>query len=234
MRAMPSNKPQTDAKIKASNQVIAGYTVAALGLIALLTINGVSGVPTAVVIGTAVLVAIGLLLPAAGMLKLRQTVKPNRSAARYGLLLQGLGLIGLLFAVLPLAVSASLSSLFVVSAILIATSAALALRGAFLVRGHYADIGASNKRGADYLIVGSTIIFSGVAVILGSNVAKYFFLSDVGDNVFTDVGAAISACGCVIAAYSFVHLQARSSATLGEQWPASPLTSPSPSRPRPR
>lgn len=206
MSAMPSNKSQADAKTKATSQVIVGFTVAALGLIALLTIIGVSGVPTALVIGTAVLVAIGLLLPAAGMLKLRQTVNPNRSAARYGLLLQALGLMGLLFAVMPLAVSASLSPLFVVSAILIATSTALTLGGAFLVRGHYADIGASNKRGVDYLILGSTLIFFGVALILGSNVAKYFFLSDVGNNVFTDAGAAISACGCVIAAYSFLAL----------------------------
>jgi hypothetical protein len=68
------------------------------GLVALLTINGVSRIPTAVVIGTAVLVAVGLLLPAAGLLKLRRTINHDRSAARYGLLLQALGLIGLLSA----------------------------------------------------------------------------------------------------------------------------------------
>lgn len=79
-----------------------------------------------------------------------------------------------------------------------------------LVRSHYADVGASNGRALDYLIIGTALLFFGVAVILGSNVAAYFLLSDVGNTVFTDLGAAISACGCVIAAYSFLVMPARS------------------------
>lgn len=206
---MPSGNPPTNAQTRACNRVIAGYIVATLGLVAVLTINGVSGIPAAVAMGGAVLVATGLVLPAAGMLQLRQTINPDRSRARSGLLLLALGLIGLLVGVMPLATSSSLSALFFVSGIVIATSAASALGGAFLLRGYYGDIGASTRAGVDYLILGTALIFSGVAVILGSNIAKYFWLSDVGNNVFTDVGVAVSACGCVVSAYSFFVLQAR-------------------------
>ena len=69
----PTNSP-TDVKAapKAWGLVVAGYSTAAMGLVAFLTINGASGIPTAVTIGTAVLVGIGLLLPTAGMLQLRR------------------------------------------------------------------------------------------------------------------------------------------------------------------
>lgn len=200
--------------VKACDQAMVGYSVVTLGLVALLTINGASGFPGAIGIGTAVLVAIGLMLAAAGMLQLRRAVNQDGRAAAYGFLLQALGLIGLLVGVLPLAVSSSLSGLYL-SAIVITTSAASAFRGGFLLRGHYADIGASNKQGVDYLIVGTTLIFAGVGLILASNIAKFFFLSEVGNNVITDVGAAVSACGCIIAAYAFSVLErARASSAL--------------------
>jgi hypothetical protein len=192
------------------SEVVIGYAAATVGLVAYVTINGPPGIPTAVTIGTASLVIIGLLLPAAGMLQLRRAVDPDRRAARYGLAMQSLGLVGLLLGVVAIIVSSSFSIWFAVSAVLIASSAALALVGAFLLRGHYADIRASNKTSAEYLILGTALIFAGVAVILGSNIAAYFLLSDVGNTVFTDVGAAISACGCVIAAYSFFVMPARS------------------------
>lgn len=214
MRARPSTDLPGKGQTMAWSEVIAGYLLATLGLVALLTINGAAGFPGAIGIGTAVLVAIGLLLPAVGMLQLRRAVNHDRRAARYGLAMQALGLIGLLFGVLPLASSSTISALFVVSAILIATSAAFALGGALLLRHHYTDIGASNGQGVDYLILGTTLIFFGVALILGSNLGKFFFLSEVGNTVYTDVGAAVAACGCVIAAYAFFVLKPRSSASL--------------------
>ena len=221
MRARPFTDLPVNLQTKAWSQAIAGYSVATLGLIALLTINGASGFPGAIGIGTAVLVAIGLLLAAMGMLQLRRAINQDRKAARYGFGMQALGLVGLLVGVVPLAVSSSLSAVFVVGAILIVISAALALTGTFLLRSHHADIGASDTRGVDYLILGTTLLFSGVTLILGSNVAKYFFLSEVGNNVFTDVGAAISACGCVISAYSFIVLQRRRSTKRSAPWLAS-------------
>jgi len=127
--------------------------------------------------------------------------------------MQSLGLVGLLLGVVAILVSSSFSVWFAVSAVLIASSAALALAGAFLLRGHYADMGESNRKGVDYLIIGTALVFFGVAVILGSNVASYFVLSDVGNTVFTDVGATISACGCVIAAYSFFAMPTRTQLT---------------------
>jgi hypothetical protein len=208
VRELASRNSPIDTKTKAWTAVVGGYSTATLGLVALLTINGASGIPTVIAIGTAGLVAIGLLLPAAGMLQLRKALDQNRTVARSGLAMPALGLVGLLFGVIPL--SSSLSGWFVVSAACIVTSGALALAGAFLLRGHYADIGATTGRGVEFLILGTTLIFSGVGLILGSNVAYYFFLSDVGNTVYTDVGAVVSACGCVIAAYSFFVVHARS------------------------
>ena len=229
MRARLSTDLPGNGQTKAWSEVIAGYFLATLGLVALLTINGAAGFPGAIGIGTAVLVAIGLLLPAVGMLQLRRAVNHDRKAARYGLAMQALGLVGLLFGVMPLAASSSVSALFVVSAILIATSAAFALGGALLVKHHYTDIGASNGGGVNYLILGTTLIFVGVALILGSNVGKFFFLSDAGNTVYTDVGAAVSACGCVIAADAFFVLKPRSSPSLAAPrlavpTPVAPLT----------
>ena len=210
MRAFPTTSQPSNTGPKAGRMVVAGYATATFGLIAYLTINGVSGIPTVAAIGTAGLVAIGLLLPAGGMLQLRRTVNQRHRAARYGLAMQGLGLVGLLFGVVSLPISSSLSPLFVISAVFIVSSGASALVGALLLRSDYADIGASNNRGAGYLILGTTLIYSGVALILGSNVASYFFLQKVGNTAWTDAGAAVSACGSVIAAYSFFVLHTRS------------------------
>ena len=53
------------------------------------------------------------------------------------------------------------------------------------------------------------LIFAGVALILGSNVAFYFVLSSVGNTAYCDVGATLSACGSVIASYAWFVMQAR-------------------------
>jgi len=189
-------------KTTAWNQVVVGYSLAAIGLVALLATDGASGIPTVVNIATACLIAIGLLVPVAGMLRLRRALDPVNRVARRGLAMQCLGLVVLLLGVVLLSVSTSLPVLFA-SGVLIVISATLALAGALLLRYHFADIGASNSRGVGYLIVGTALIFAGVGVILWSSVAFYFLLSDLGNTVFTDVGASISACGCVIAAYAF-------------------------------
>jgi hypothetical protein len=189
--------------------MVEGYATATLGLIAFLTINGVSGIPAVAEIGTAALIVIGLLLPAAGTLRLRGARDANRRAARDGLGLLALGLVGLLLSLLPIQVSSSLSVAYVVSAVLMVASSASALTGTLLIRSHSSDIGPSSRRAADDLIIGTGLIFAGVALILGSNVAMYFVLSSVGNTVYCDVGATISACGCVIAAYACFVMGAR-------------------------
>jgi len=207
MRGIASTVSQTDVKSsKAWGLVVAGYSVAAVGLVAFLTINGASGIPTVAMIGTAGLLAIGLLLPAAGMLQLRRGLNPSQSAARYGFAMQGLGLVGIFFCAVTVFVASSLSG-YLVSAVLILASGALAMVGAVFLRRHYAGSGASNARNIGYFVIGTALIFSGVGLIVGSNMALYSFLiSQVENTVYVDMGATVSASGCVVAAYSFFVL----------------------------
>jgi|GEM_PF-1567616 len=209
MKTLSATSPDAHAGDFALRLMVEGYATATLGLIAFLTINGVSGIPAVAEIGTAALIVIGLLLPAAGTLRLRGALDANRRAARDGLVMQALGLVGLLLGLVPIEISSSLSVLYVVSAVLIIVSGAAALAGTFLIRRHSSDIGTSIGRGADYLILGTVLIFIGAAVILGSNVAFYFVLSSVGNTVYCDVGATILACGSVIAAYACFVMHAR-------------------------
>ena len=209
MNTLSSTGSDANAQARAGRLIVAGYAAAALGLVAFLTINGMSGVSAFVEIGTTALVVIGLLLPAVGMLQLRRTVDGSRKAARDGLALQALGLVGLLLGLVPLQVSSSLSALYGISAVVIVAAAASAVGGASLTRSHLRGINAALGRGADYLILGMVLIFAGVALILGSNVASYFVLSGVGNTVYCDVGATISACGSVTAAYACFVMHAR-------------------------
>ena len=57
-------------------------------------------------------------------------------------------------------------------------------------------------RRAGFLIVAITLVFSGVSLMACSNIAVACWISDMMNAVYVDVGAAISACGCVAAAYS--------------------------------
>jgi len=209
METFSSTSVVANAGTRAWVLTVAGYSLATLGLLALLTINGVSGITTVVEVGTAALVVIGLLLTAAGMLRLRSGVDSHQKAARDGLAMQAIGLVGLLLGVVPIAVASSLSFLYVLSAVLIVASGVSALAGAFLTRSHASGVGGSIRRAADCLILGTALIFAGVALILASNAALYFVLSSVGGTVYTDIGATISACGCVIAAYSIFAMRPR-------------------------
>jgi hypothetical protein len=207
MGAVSSTNSPHDGKTssKAWGLVVAGYSTATGALVAFLTINGASGIPTATTIFTAVLVVIGLLLPAAGMLLLRRGISTIKSAARYGFAMQAFGLLGLLFGVV-LVVSVSSLSGFLLSAVFVVTAGVLAIAGAVLLRGQYISAEVSNTRGAAYLIFGTVLIFSGVGLIVGSNIAFEYWISQVENTVYVDIGATISACGCVLSAYSFFVL----------------------------
>ena len=100
--------------------VVTGYGILAAAMLAFLTSNGLSST-TAGTISTAVLLALGLLLPAAGMLELARRIDPPRRATRKGLVLQALSLIGLLIG-LVLSFVASSTSGYLVSAVFIVLS----------------------------------------------------------------------------------------------------------------
>jgi hypothetical protein len=219
MGAIPSTDSHPDVKTtsKAWGLIVGGYSTAAVGLMAFLTINGASGIPTAATIGTAVLVVIGLLLPAAGMLLLRRGLGAIKSAARYGFAMQALGLLGLLFGVVLVVAASSLSGYFV-SAVFVVTTGVLAIAGAVLLRGHYMFASSSNtSRAVAYLIFGTALIFSGVGLIVGSNIAFEYLISQVENTIYVDIGATVSACGCILAAYSFFALHNRSQSSQNER-----------------
>jgi hypothetical protein len=204
-----NSPPDVKTASKAWGLIVGGYSTAAVGLVAFLTINGASGIPTVATIGTAILVVIGLLLPAAGMLLLRRGLDAIKSAARYGFAMQALGLLGLLFGVVLVVAASSLSG-YSISAVFVVTAGALAMAGAVLLRGQYMFASSSNARGVAYLIFGTALIFSGVGLIVGSNIAFEYLISQVENTIYVDIGATVSACGCILAAYSFFILHNRS------------------------
>lgn len=77
-------------------------------------------------------------------------------------------------------------------------------------RWHAAEVGAQDRRLVDYLIVGTAFIFSGAALILWANAGSYFVLSNVASTVYADVGAAISAIGCIASACTVFVVHAAS------------------------
>ena len=99
----------------------------------------------------------------------------------------------------------SLSSLtgYLVGATFIAGSAASALLGAVLLRRKHSDIGLGGPRELYYLVIGTALIFSGAALIMTSNIAFFYFISQVQNTVYVDIGATVIAWGCVLGAYSF-------------------------------
>jgi hypothetical protein len=202
MVAASSKGSPADAASKAGRVVVVGYSTAAAALVAFLTINGASGIPTAATIGTACLLIVGLLLPAAGMLQLRRGLGKVGTIARLAYPMQALGLIGLLFGLVLIVGTATLSG-YLVGAVLIVTAGVLAIAGALSLRAYYATTAAST-RGAAWLIFGTALIFSGAGVVVGSNLAFEYLISQVQNTIYVDAGATITACGCVIAAYSFL------------------------------
>jgi hypothetical protein len=186
--------------------VAVGYGVEAAGLVAFLTING-SSVSELASIVTVALIAIGLLLTPAALLLLRRGFDKTQAKARNGLALQGFGLVVLLLGVV---LGVGLSSLFgyTIGAVLLVASATSALLGVILLRKGYASKGA-NPSAVDYLVVGTALVFSGVGLIMASNIAFYYMISQVANTVYVDAGAAVSACGCVVAAFSFFTLRGK-------------------------
>lgn len=181
--------------------VVAGYSILAFAMLAFLTINGLSN--TAVgTIGTAGLLGIGLLVPAAGMLQLARRIDPPQGGARRGLVLQSVSLIGI---VIGLVISFFASSVFghVVSGVFIVLSGTSGLVGAILI---------SRDAGVRQLVWGAALIAIGAAVIPASDIALngLYWILDMEKNIYQDIGATVAACGCVVAAYSCFVIRSRS------------------------
>ena len=194
---------------KPSDLLVTGFSVAAVGLVVFLTVNDQVSVSGAAFVVLAGLIIAGLLLPAAGMFWLRRTLFPVRRDARRGSVLQGLGMVGLFLGLLPVVATHSLSVYFVSSGIL-TVSGASALAGAVLLGRDVAEAGVWRTRDAWILFLAIVMIFSGVGLIVGSNIANEYWISDLTKTVYIDVGASISACGSVLAAHSFFVLRSSS------------------------
>jgi hypothetical protein len=182
--------------------VVWGYCVLAVAMLAFLTVNGVSA-PAAGTIGTAGLIVLGLLLPAAGMLELARRMDPPQGTATKGLVLQSLSLIGLLAGFVVSFAASSLSGRLV-SGVVIVLSGIAGLAGAIFM---------SNQARSRQLVVAAALIAIGAALIPAANIAvSAGWLVDIDKNIYMDIGATVAGCGSVVAAYSFFGLRSRGTA----------------------
>ena len=182
--------------------VVAGYSILAVAMLAFLTVNGVSSAAAGAIV-TAILIGLGLLLPAAGTLELARRMDPPRGTARNGLVLQSLSLIGLLIGLVVSFAASSLSG-HLVSAVFIVLGGVAGLAGAIFI---------AKQARARPLVAGAALIAIGAALIPASNIALFaYWTSDMGKNIYQDIGAALAGCGSVVAAYSFFVLRSRGQA----------------------
>ncbi len=196
---------KSKAKIlpEANAMIVVGYALAAAGLVGVLTINGASDVPALVQAGVAALIIIGLLLPITGILKLRGEIDKAQVQVRNGLFMYGLALAILLLGVAFTVVLSSLSGSLAGIAFL-AISCILALAGILTLRKKYSSFSTSEHKKIDYLLLGTILILAGVGLIIVSDIASYYTISQLENIVYVDIGATISAYGCVISAYSLL------------------------------
>src|SRR5271169_6456337 len=170
MESTASTNPPPDRKTSMGwRLVVAGYSTVAVALVAFITLNGATGTPTAATIGTAGLVIVGLLLPVVGMLRLRSGLAPTERGARYGFAMQAVGLLCLLLGALLIVVVASLSG-YLIGAVFVGAAGITAIAGAALLRGHFRAV-TSNTIGVACLLLGTALVFSGVGIIAGSDIA---------------------------------------------------------------
>lgn len=186
---------------------VIGYSVAAIALVTFLTINGQPNIPQSTSIATLVLIAIGFLTPAIGMALLTRRLRVPQTRAKSGLLLQGIGLTSLFFGVVIAEATASFTG-FLVAAAVLAVSGSTGLTGAAFFKRHYRSVSSFSSRNAEFLLLGLILLFLGVALILGSEIVySLYYFSPVSNIVYQDIGATVSALGCVLSAYAFNGLR---------------------------
>lgn len=182
-----------------------GFVLTTIVFILFMTINGASGVSAIVSILILILAALGLFGSATGLFLLRSRDLLT-SQARNGFVLQGIGLAGLFFAVI-LAASSSSFTAFLVSAVVLAASAAFTFAGAILTKGGFAKTHSPRTSNVNLLLFGMILLFFGAALIIGFNIlAVTYYLSNVDAIIFEDIGATASAYGCVLGSYSILRL----------------------------
>ncbi len=188
--------------------IVVGYALAAAGLVGVLTFNGASDVPTLVQGGVAALITIGLLLPISGILKLRSEFDRTQVQVRNGLFMYGLALVILL---LGLGLSEIMNSLsgFLANSVFLVASSIFALAGIITLRKKYIGSGISEHVKIGFLLLGIILILAGVGLITVSNIASDYTISQLENTVYVDIGATLSAYGCVISAYSFLKFPRR-------------------------
>jgi hypothetical protein len=183
-----------------------GYSVAALALVTFLTINGQPNVSQSASIATILLIAIGFLTPAIGLILLTRGPRVLKTRAKSGLLLQGIGLISLFFGIVIAVVTVSFTG-FLVAAVVLTFSSSTGLLGATFFKRYYRSASPLSSKVIDFNLLGLTLLFLGVALILGSQIVySLYYFSPVWNIVYQDIGASVSACGCVLLAYGFNRL----------------------------
>jgi hypothetical protein len=200
-----SSRPGFEALSSRTSRFVAfGFTMSALGFVAILTTNGTSGgiFSEVLSITAASLLAMGFLIPASGMFLFGRNLGER---ARRSFFLQGSGMAILFLGVIIVGLSSSLTG-YLMGSIFLGPSVGLSLTGAILFRRFCGTNFAALQGGANYFVLAIVLIFSGMGLIVGANIAFYYVLSQVESTVYSDVGATISAYGCVLAAYSFFIL----------------------------
>jgi len=197
--SMNSRSFAKSISLRTFRMLIAGYSLGAVGLVGLIMTNGVAGIPVVVNVSVDVLVAIGLLLIATEMLLLRTSL--IQSWTGNGFAMQGIGLFGLFIGAALVIIAPSSLTACVMSIIIIVISGVITLAGVDFL-GPYFFI-ASTRYLIYFLFIGTVLIFLGAGLIAASNIAYEFVISQMENTIFVDIGATISAYGCILAAYSY-------------------------------
>ncbi len=214
-RASPQTRKPRGSGSRPLAFVAFGFLFGAAGFVGIVSVNSTAGLFQPSSIGPSALVAVGLAVPALGMAVHRREFERSEANARNGLVLMGLGLVLLIsgFAALYENMASSTCPAFIpcvlsapgylIDTAIVVASGALAIGGAALLRKHYAS-DRSVGRVLGISIVGTAMIFIGAAMILLSSLAfSTYYISVVERVVSQDVGATISACGCIVESYSF-------------------------------
>jgi len=184
-----------------------GHACLALALVVFLTFNGVNGTPGAAVAGTAVLLTVGFLLPAVATFRAARLVGA-RGPATKGLFAHGAGLVGLLLGVA--CIVTDLHALDRLGAAIVAMSGAASVVGVVACRrGMQGRVGASGRVGLTCLVAGACLLVLGALAVAGANLlfASLSVISQTQENAWVDLGATVSALGCVLVTYSLVALR---------------------------
>lgn len=201
---------KSKAKIspRANSIIAAGYALAAVGLMGVITINGASGIPPLVQAGVAALITLGVLLSITGIMMKRSEFDRNQAQVRNGLFMHGSSLFILLLGIGITQIFNSPSG-FLSSIVFLVVSSILALAGIITLRKKYISSGTSDHKQISYLLLGTILIIAGVGLIIVSNIESYYTISQLDNTIYNDIGATISAYGFVISAYSFLTFPRR-------------------------